>query len=138
MVHQLIAVILGLWLTFIGFASPSYAVQIQDFSPNVDLNKVYVIVQSSSANIPPHISKFSHQSLDFTKKCLLSHPDTGIEEISCNLIKDAIKAGAVVTVCYSADALATSVFPPIGVITPACNYLGLAKVGEKIVNVAIH
>lgn len=67
----------------------------------------------------------------FVEKCLFSQPDTGIEQVVCEVGKDITIAGVTVGVCYAADAVATGVFTPAISLAPLCNVLGVAVAGQQ-------
>jgi hypothetical protein len=79
-------------------------------------------------------TNYDRDSEGFLEKCLFSQPDTGIEQVACEVGKDVAKVGVIVGVCYAADAVATGVFPPAIALAPLCNVLGVAGAGQQTVN----
>jgi hypothetical protein len=78
-------------------------------------------------------NNYDRSSEGFLEKCLFSQPDTGIEQVACEVGKDVARGGVIVGVCYAADAVATGVFPPAIALAPLCNVLGFAGAGQQTI-----
>lgn len=64
------------------------------------------------------------------KRCFLDEngPKNGLEQVSCNAVKQVTEVGLTVGlsigICYFADTIATVLFPPAAALAPVCNGLG--------------
>jgi hypothetical protein len=140
MLRKLVSFLLIFTIIILSATYPVYATSSSgaNLQSNISSFDMAVKLPDGVEAVPKHLLKFSQKSSKFIKSCLLSQPSNGIEEIGCGLLKTSIQAGVVVVVCYSADGVATSIFPPAGTLAPFCSYLGVAKSGEKLVDVVIH
>jgi hypothetical protein len=75
---------------------------------------------------------------EFVDKCLFSQPDTGVEEVACDVGKTVATASITIGACYVADGMATGIFPPAASLAPLCNLVGVAGSGQQAVKSWAH
>ena len=100
MVKKIIAVLLAVTISLLGAIKPAYA---------------------ESLSLLAEISFISNQTSFFEQSTKFIGDKT--QQFVNEMGNQAIAATAYVTVCYAADTLATSVFPPAGFIAPACPFI---------------
>lgn len=109
MLKKVLSVLFAFVFAFLLIAKPAVALDYSDYY--------------NTSDTPDY-----NNSQNSITECLFSQPDSGIEEIACNAGKSVatgLTAYAIYTgICYGADALATTIFPPAIVLAPYCNVVG--------------
>jgi hypothetical protein len=108
--------------------------------PEKLLSLLFVLTLAWFNLVTPALAGTNHEqsSEGFINKCLLSQPDKGIEQIACDAGKAIATGGLIVGVCYTADAMATGIFPPAIALAPLCNVLGVAGAGQQVARELVH
>jgi len=122
MMRNFLAVFLAFTIIFIGFTKPAYA-----SSVNFDFRSISSVSQSS--NFQDTFSPLSDSNPK--SKIILRFMEKMIGDAAKDITGYAV-------ICYTADGLATTVFPPAAAIAPFCPALGTSAIGAKLIKTLVH